>query len=125
MDASVLMGAWSLVSFTRSQGGVVDTPLGKRPTGLLLYTPDGYMGGFLRKDPSDTSDVPVLSTYAARWTLNGTTMRHDILFNNIESRVGQTVFRHARFEGERLLLRTETKQTPEGEHWMEITWVRP
>ena len=44
-----LIGAWRLVSSveTDTKTGVVDLPLGDKPEGLILYTPDGYMSAQL------------------------------------------------------------------------------
>ena len=44
-----LIGAWRLVSSveTDTKTGAVDLPLGDKPEGLILYTPDGYMSAQL------------------------------------------------------------------------------
>ena len=44
-----LIGAWRLVSSieTDIKTGAVDHPLGDKPEGLILYTPDGYMSAQL------------------------------------------------------------------------------
>ena len=44
-----LIGAWRLVSSVETdiKTGVVDCPLGDKPEGLILYTPDGYMSAQL------------------------------------------------------------------------------
>jgi hypothetical protein len=40
-----LIGAWRLVSSVETdvKTGAVDRPMGDKPEGLILYTPDGYM----------------------------------------------------------------------------------
>ncbi len=44
-----LIGAWWLVSSVETdiKTGAVDCPLGDKPEGLILYTPDGYMSAQL------------------------------------------------------------------------------
>lgn len=44
-----LIGAWQLVSSVETdiKTGAVDRPLGDKPEGLILYTPDGYMSAQL------------------------------------------------------------------------------
>jgi len=44
-----LIGAWRLVSSVETdiKTGAVDRPLGDKPEGLILYTPDGYMSAQL------------------------------------------------------------------------------
>ena len=44
-----LVGAWRLVSSVETdiKTGAVDRPLGDKPEGLILYTPDGYMSAQL------------------------------------------------------------------------------
>ena len=44
-----LIGAWRLVSSVETdiKTGAVDLPLGDKPEGLILYTPDGYMSAQL------------------------------------------------------------------------------
>jgi hypothetical protein len=44
-----LIGAWLLISSAETdiKTGAVDYPLGDKPEGLILYTPDGYMSAQL------------------------------------------------------------------------------
>jgi hypothetical protein len=43
-----LIGSWSLESYTdTAEGAEVVLPLGVNPTGLLIYTPDGFMSAQL------------------------------------------------------------------------------
>jgi hypothetical protein len=46
-----LVGAWALSSFVERdiQTGVENHPFGKRPLGLILYTPDGYVSAQLQR----------------------------------------------------------------------------
>lgn len=44
-----LIGTWRLVSYIQTDvdSGVEDTPMGVKPEGLIMYTPDGYMSAQL------------------------------------------------------------------------------
>ena len=119
------MGAWALVSFVRHRGEKSDNALGPKPTGLLLYTPDGFMAAYLHKDPALEWEGPLLSTYSGRWTMEGNTLQHAILFNTEVDRVGQVQVRHAQIEGDRLVLSTDKKESAKGAQWLEISWKRP
>src|SRR5258708_6731565 len=46
-----LIGAWALSSFVERdiETGVENHPFGKRPLGLILYTPDGYVSAQLQR----------------------------------------------------------------------------
>jgi hypothetical protein len=46
-----LVGAWTLSSCVERdiKTGVESHPLGERPLGLILYTPDGYMSAQLQR----------------------------------------------------------------------------
>jgi hypothetical protein len=46
-----LVGTWSLSSFVERdiETGVENHPFGKRPLGLILYTPDGYVSAQLQR----------------------------------------------------------------------------
>ena len=45
-----LVGAWTLSSWVERdiETGIENHPLGERPLGLILYTPDGYMSAQLQ-----------------------------------------------------------------------------
>lgn len=125
MNSSDLMGAWALVSFVRHRGDKSDDALGPKPTGLLLYTPDGFMAAYLHKDPAVKWEGELLSSYSGRWTMEGNTLQHAVMFNTEADRVGQVQVRHARLDGPFLVLSTDKKDGPKGPQWLEITWKRP
>ena len=126
MTPQDLLGAWQLVGCTRFvESGTPDHPLGPKPTGLILYTPDGMMGAFIRKDAALAWDGPLLTSYAGRWEMDGDIVRHHVSFNSEEGRAGQTLIRRARFEGCRLVLQTEKKPGKRGLSWIDFAWERP
>lgn len=121
-----LLGAWALVSCTRyTEGSTWDHPLGPKPTGLILYTPDGFMSAFIHKDPAMSWSGPLLAAYAGRWAINNDSVRHEVRYNTDAGRAGSTLVRHARFEGSLLILQTEKKAGPSGVSWMDFAWTRP
>ena len=84
-----LIGAWKLVSYVEKpvDGSAAVHPLGERPMGIIMYTPDGYMSAQLmrpgrrpfasgdwfdgtakeyREEASTTSRTPGLSTSTRR-----------------------------------------------------------
>ena len=94
--AADLLGTWQLVAWELEVGGRVEQPFGDRPTGLLSYTPDGWMQATIAaagrpglSGPSARSspDVEVAATartyfsYAGRWWLQTATdpQTHDDL----------------------------------------------
>ena len=46
-----LIGAWTLVSYVEKpvNGSAPNHPMGKRPMGIIMYTPDGYMSAQLMR----------------------------------------------------------------------------
>lgn len=64
-----LMGVWALVSLQdhRPNGEVLDW-MGKKPSGMLVYSPDGRMTLQIMRDPRPTVAVPI-------WSSDG----HDLL----------------------------------------------
>jgi hypothetical protein len=48
--SSRLVGVWTLVAYTEEKEGCKDTnPLGAKPVGFLMYTPDGFVSAQLMK----------------------------------------------------------------------------
>lgn len=48
--SSRLVGVWTLLSYTEEKEGSRDTnPLGPKPVGFLIYTPDGFVSAQLMK----------------------------------------------------------------------------
>ena len=46
-----LIGAWELVSYVEKplNGAPPNYPMGERPMGIIMYTPDGYMSAQLMR----------------------------------------------------------------------------
>jgi len=126
MTPSDLIGSWTLISCTLFTENAADRyPVGTKPTGLIIYSPDGMMSAFILRDPTVTAEGSALLAYASRWELEGDIVRHHVLFNTEEGRAGQTVLRKVHFEGNRLVLQTERKQGRHGLSWLHLVWRRP
>ena len=50
-----LIGAWELVSYFEKplNGSPLNHPMGKKPMGIIMYTPDGYMSAQLTRPNPD------------------------------------------------------------------------
>ena len=59
-----LIGAWKLVSFVEKplNGSAQNYPMGERPTGIIMYTPDGYMSAQLMRPTMPRSFFPASET---------------------------------------------------------------
>ncbi len=123
MKPSDLLGRWSMVSFTKHEGGREEHPLGRGVTGLILYTADGGMAGFVLRDPALEAKGPPLAAYAGNWELKGDDVHHHATFNTDTERAGTVQVRRAHFEGPNLVLETPAKG-PEGA-FLRIVWRRP
>ena len=48
--SSLLVGVWTLLTYTEEKEGCEDThPFGPKPVGFLIYTPDGFVSAQLMK----------------------------------------------------------------------------
>ena len=117
-----LIGAWKLVSFVEKPLNGSAHPMGERPTGIIMYTPDGYMSAqLMRTNPghfaSDwfkaTSDeyARVASTYFAyagpfEVDEESNTVTHFVVVSLFPNWIGQKQQRTARIEGDALHLST-------------------
>jgi hypothetical protein len=63
-----ILGAWRLASFEARDvaTGIVQHPLGDEPSGLILYTDDGYMAAQLSTTPTGADYI----AYGGRFHLD-------------------------------------------------------
>ncbi len=95
VNVSDLLGSWELIEWRieYSEGRAPSWPFGKDPAGLLMYAPDGWMSATMTKrvraalgdgtamKPDDASRARSFGEYLAycgTWTLNGSTVVHDV-----------------------------------------------
>jgi hypothetical protein len=119
-----LIGAWKLVSFVEKplNGSPPNYPMGEKPMGIIMYTPDGYVSAqLMRANPghfaSDwfkaTSEehARVASTYFAyagpfEVDEESKTVTHFVLVSLFPNWIGQKQRRITRIEGDALHLST-------------------
>ena len=120
-----LIGAWELVSFVEKplNESPPNYPMGERPTGILIYTPDGYMSAqLMRANPGHFASADwfkttseeyarVASTYFAyagsfQVDEESKTVTHFVLVSLFPNWIGQKQQRIARIEGDTLHLST-------------------
>jgi Lipocalin-like domain len=101
--SQALLGGWLLQSFSSRDAdtGAQRYPFGEHPTGLILYTTDGYMSAQLAPGP----DAGYIA-YGGRFHVDeqSATVRHDVLVSTLPELLTQAQFRHADIEGDRLTL---------------------
>lgn len=89
IQPSDIIGAWHLVdTYILNPDGTHTLTQGPEPTGIVLYTADGYMNAITRwgtrefpaskanEDKARMFDTYL--SYAGRWTLDGNTVTHHI-----------------------------------------------
>ena len=78
MQRKQILGAWQLASFEARDvaTGIVRHPLGAEPSGLILYTDDGYMSAQLATTPSGADYI----AYGGRFHLDEQTsvVHHEV-----------------------------------------------
>ncbi len=104
LDARFL-GTWSLASVERenaSTGEKLD--VGVRNAGFISYQPDGRMSVVIsRVEPGKPE--PIITCYAAKWTLDGDKVYHDIDIAARHAWTGTRQVRHFSFHDDMLTLR--------------------
>jgi Lipocalin-like domain len=96
-----LVGGWLLESAVSRDGGTERRPFGEHPTGLILYTPDGYMSAQLTAGPGAE-----YIAYTGRFHVDerSATVHHDVLMSTRPELLTSPQFRQARVDGDRLTL---------------------
>lgn len=92
-----ILGGWELVDYriVDDSGKVISQP--KAPKGLLLYTHDGYVAGYMNGDDGYFG-------YSGRFEVLGPRIVHKIQMSLDPKVVGTAAIRAARMEGARLVL---------------------
>ena len=140
VGAAQLTGAWRLLSWEiRYADGRVTRPFGRRPQGLLLYTPDGGMSASVaardrrafpaanpREAPLDDRARAFDSCffYAGRYSVRGTTVRHDVTVSMNPAMVGTRQVREVRLTRGRLELSAAEGVGKAGERRHSLVWAR-
>jgi Lipocalin-like domain len=149
-DRQTLMGVWELVSLQdhRPNGEMLDW-MGKKPSGTLIYSPDGHMSVQIMRDPhpvvaasmwsSDGRDLlPSASAkeirdgysgyyaYFGSWEIDerARTVTHHIRGSLRPVEVGADYVRPYEFSGDLLLLRSTVSAASGDKQLRVITWRR-
>lgn len=124
-----LVGCWRLVGYTETaDNGESSRPLGEKPLGTILYTPDGYMSAQLAKPGpygADRQPVGYAIAYSGPYTVNeqAGTVVHQVQVSVIPSWLGTAQTRQVQFpEPGTLILSVEG--IPRDGVTTTITWAR-
>ena len=118
-----IAGVWRLDSFAaRDARGAVSGPMGERPSGLLIYTPSGWMSVHVSHGDRAhfASDDPLLATmeerarafatgfivYSGRYEVEENRIRHFVETSVHPNWPGVVFERTFELDGDRLTLRT-------------------
>lgn len=120
-----LIGAWMLVSYEEKpvDGSPTNFPMGEKPQGIIMYTPDGYMSAQLSRPDrkpfasgdwfkgSDDDYEQEASTYIAytgefHVDEEAHRLTHSMFVSLFPNWIGQTQPRVVKIEGEYLFLHT-------------------
>jgi Lipocalin-like domain len=143
MNASDLVGTWSLVSFVacRTDGGETREPWGQTPAGRLIYTADGHVAAVLTKpdrtrfvseDPTGGTLDEIkeafegLEAYAGRYEFDETAsaVRHYTDVARLPNWQGASVQRYVDLHENELTLRTAPMTTRGVEVVLTLVWRR-
>jgi hypothetical protein len=139
-----LVGAWALSSFVERdiQTGVENHPFGKRPLGLILYTPDGYVsaqlqfperppfadGDILRATPEEYAAAgSSYIAYSGRFFVaeDKRSLSHEMAVSLFPNWFGQRQVRLVEVNGKTLRLSTDGPQRLNGAlRTATLTWRR-
>ena len=104
MQRKQILGAWQLASFEARDvaTGIVRRPLGAEPSGLILYTDDGYMSAQLATTPSGADYI----AYGGRFHLDEQTsvVHHEVTMSMMPELLATPQFRSVRVDADLLTL---------------------
>jgi hypothetical protein len=137
-----LLGAWKIegweISYSDERPSTF--PFGKNPTGLILYTPDGYMSATIsRSDRSLMSDSNTRLApdsekavsfdsyfhYSGTWRIEGNEVIHTVQHSLDPHFVGTDQVREMDYSGDVLVLGAEITTKTGAQMNNRITWRRP
>jgi hypothetical protein len=136
VEADALVGTWRLVGVSSSTG---ESPYGRSPSGLLVYTRDGTMTALISHDRrrplsvDDRSAAPAdeqanafatFLAYGGRYEVAGGRVTHSVEVASVENWVGTELVRAIELDGDRLTLRTPPTMVGGTERVMELVWQR-
>lgn len=118
-----LVGGWLLESFvTRDEDtGEQRKTFGEHPSGLILYTADGYMSAQLTPGPGAE-----YISYGGRFDVDEktATVCHRVFIATLPELLQQPQFRHAEINGDRLTLSASTTAADGANRHSTLVWRR-
>lgn len=139
MTPEHLHGAWLYQAWEiRYADGRCTMPFGPGASGLLVYTPDGFMSATIMAGDRQALSVgnPRLATaaekaaafdsyfsYAGRWSLQGERVRHDVTLALNPGLLGTLQWRDAELSEQQLILSAK-ENTPAGDRQHVLIWSR-
>lgn len=128
-----LLGGWRLARFTvtGADGDEIDRPLGDKPLGTILYTPDGYMSAQLAKPgPYEDDHKPgaYYVAYSGPFDVDeqAGTVAHHVEVSAIPGWLGTTLVRRVKFRGAATLVLSaaESRRRDGAMITTTVTWSR-
>jgi hypothetical protein len=141
LRAEQIVGGWSLVRWeiVYDAGARRTQPFGENATGLITYTPDGWMSAtimasgrqpFATANPRDASveerarAYDSYFSYAGRWRIDGRRVVHDVSIALNPAMVGTPQVRDARCAGRTLELSALERTRDGGTRLHRLLWKR-
>jgi len=113
IQPSDIIGTWHLVdNYVENPDGTRTPTRGPHPTGILMYTTDGYMNAITRWRDRDLGEgnaadkermFDTYQNYAGRWSLDGNTVTHHIDHALNPNFVGSSRDRKIDYQGDRMV----------------------
>jgi Lipocalin-like domain len=139
VEDDTLVGTWRLIAASAFVRDTQDSsPLGRRPSGLLIYTREGTMaavisygdrqplsvGDWLAASSAEHADAFTTFAYGGQYTIAEGFVTHHVEVASVENWVGTDLVRAVKLDGERVTLRTPSIMAGGTERVMELVWER-
>lgn len=103
-------GTWKLESFEIEETSGNVRPWGTGTHGLLIYSATGHMSVSINRNVENKSDVPAQNIYdsilfySGTFKVDGKTITHQVTQASNPQRIGKTMLRFAKLDGDLLTL---------------------
>lgn len=107
-----IIGSWVLESFNIDDAASSVRAWGKNTTGLLIYSPEGYMSVSINKNVEGNSEQETKNIfdsilfYSGTYTINGGEIHHKVFNASNPSRIGKSMIRYPSLNGDLLTLKS-------------------
>ncbi len=130
MAENPLAGTWQLKSFEqRDATGEVAYPLGRHPSGYLIYTPAGQVSvQMMAAEHTSAGDAAArretFRAYCGAYDFTTEQVVHHVELSSLPQRVGADLVRFYSLDGDRLTLRTAPSVVNGVEQTGTLVWER-